>query len=485
LPLLEYTLAELWRLRQSDGTMTWAAYRELGGVEGALAARADAMLAERYTSNQQAALRQVLLRLVQPGEGAADTRRRVRLDDLVPVGESHDALYALLKPLIDERLLTSGRDSASGEETLEVSHEALIRAWPTLGRWISEARADLRLQLQIEEAAQEWLANDKNPDLLWRGLRLSNATAWLERAQPRLNVRDQAFLDASRAAEQTHKEVEEAARQRELAQAHALAEEQQRRAEEQAASSRRLRRRAIELGVALILAVGAAIAAVFFAVQVRTQLDRSDSLRLANIVQGQAAQADDTTVLLAAEAVARQSSEQSTAALQRAVDWRLRRISSLAGHRGPVWTAAFSPDGQRVLTASADKTARLWDVSGKPLATLEGHTAEVLRAVFSPDGQRVLTASGDSTAQLYVATIDIPALLTMVACRIPRDLTDAELMQYQLTRPLRFQRAQYSCPLLTPLPTNTAAPISTQAPTPLNSPSPTSPTPASHAYPAP
>ena len=133
LPLLEYTLAELWKERQPNGAMTWDSYRRLGGVEGALAARADAILAERYTVEQRDELRQVLLRLVQPGEGAADTRRRVRFDQLVPAGESLETLYALLKPLIDERLLTSGRDGANGEESVEVSHEALIRVWPTLG----------------------------------------------------------------------------------------------------------------------------------------------------------------------------------------------------------------------------------------------------------------------------------------------------------------------------------------------------------------
>jgi Novel STAND NTPase 1 len=143
LPLLEYTLQELWK-RRIDGLMTWEAYRSLGGIEGALAARADAILAEHYKPEQQEQLRRLLLRLVQPGEGVADTRRRVRLDDLVPASSSVDAVQALLKPLTDERLLTTGRDAASGAETVEVSHEALIRAWPTFGRWIADARADLR-----------------------------------------------------------------------------------------------------------------------------------------------------------------------------------------------------------------------------------------------------------------------------------------------------------------------------------------------------
>jgi WD40 repeat protein len=61
----------------------------------------------------------------------------------------------------------------------------------------------------------------------------------------------------------------------------------------------------------------------------------------------------------------------------------------------------FSPDGGRILTASHDNTARLWDGDGKPLATLRGHTSWINSAVFSPAGDRILTASYDSTARLW------------------------------------------------------------------------------------
>jgi hypothetical protein len=77
----------------------------------------------------------------------------------------------------------------------------------------------------------------------------------------------------------------------------------------------------------------------------------------------------------------------------------------LRGHEGSVWSAVYSPDGSRILTASDDRTARVWDAaSGGELAVLRGHEESVASAVYSPDGSRILTASGDQTARVWDAT---------------------------------------------------------------------------------
>jgi WD40 repeat protein len=70
--------------------------------------------------------------------------------------------------------------------------------------------------------------------------------------------------------------------------------------------------------------------------------------------------------------------------------------------------------GGRILTASEDNTARLWDRDGKPLAALQGHTDTVWNAVFAPDGGHILTASADETARLWEAFPDPQALVDRV-----------------------------------------------------------------------
>jgi WD40 repeat protein len=80
------------------------------------------------------------------------------------------------------------------------------------------------------------------------------------------------------------------------------------------------------------------------------------------------------------------------------------RLFVQAGHSARITSAAFSPDGRRVLTGSADKVAALWDVeTGKQLQTFAGHTVTIAGVAFSPDGTQVLTASWDTTAKLWSA----------------------------------------------------------------------------------
>jgi WD40 repeat protein len=101
-----------------------------------------------------------------------------------------------------------------------------------------------------------------------------------------------------------------------------------------------------------------------------------------------------------------------------------RELRVLEGHTDRVTSAAFSPDGTRVVTASWDNTARLWDAAaGKALATLAGHTDQVTSAAFSPDGTRVVTACGDHTAKIWQVFTTTQELIDYARSTVPRQLT--------------------------------------------------------------
>ena len=180
LPLLEFALTQLWA-KQKRGQLTHEAYSEIGGVAKALANHAEAVYA-RLSREQQQQTQQILLQLVRLGEGTEDTRRLATRTDA-----GNWELVTFLASA-ESRLLVTGRSEESGEETVEVVHEALIREWKQLRTWVNENRDQLRRKRKIEASAEEWKLRDHSTGYLLSERFLIDAKAFQKEQSENLKL---------------------------------------------------------------------------------------------------------------------------------------------------------------------------------------------------------------------------------------------------------------------------------------------------------
>ncbi|SBU91952.1 WD40 repeat [Streptomyces sp. Ncost-T6T-1] len=165
LPLMSHALLEIWRRRRGR-TLTESAYDAAGGIQGAIAHTAETLY-DGLTPRQAEVARDLLLRLVTPGQGAPDTRRPTDPGAFIA---GHPAEAAVvLERLARARLITLD------EDVVDLAHEALLTSWPRLRDWIAEDRERLRQQHLLADAAADWELLDRDPGALYRGARLATA----------------------------------------------------------------------------------------------------------------------------------------------------------------------------------------------------------------------------------------------------------------------------------------------------------------------
>lgn len=189
LPLLEFVLRQLWEQRRG-GELHHEAYHVMGQLEGAIATKAESIYG-RLSAQDQRRVQQIFLRLVRPGEGEADTRRRATSSELGA------EMQGLVKTLSDERLVVTSRVTGSEEDTIEVSHEALIRHWAQLKGWVDADRQFLAWQQRLNAMRKEWDKSQRSADLLLRGLPLREAVDWLKKRPDYFSSDEGQFVTAS------------------------------------------------------------------------------------------------------------------------------------------------------------------------------------------------------------------------------------------------------------------------------------------------
>lgn len=387
LPLLSHALLETWRRRRGR-TLTLSGYSASGGVRSAIAETAEAVFYDQLDPQQRSIARQIFLRLTELGGdiSTADTRRRASFDELVSKPEDRDIVHEVLMTLADARLVTTDQNAA------EVSHEALIREWPTLRNWLEEDREGLRLHRHLTVSAQEWEFSGRDISGLYRGARLAQSLEWVNTHAEDLNSLEHEYLEASRSFAEKETLEREALRQRELDAARQLAEAERVRAEEQTLAAKQIRRRSAFLIVVSFVAVLLMIAVILFSQRAIHNEQLSISRELAAAAASNLQIDPERSVLLALLALEKSNTLEARNALHQSLP-ELHILHTIFAHRSAT-NVQFSPDGTRIASIGIDG-AKIWDSSTYQLLLtlpVEEDLTYGPAVAFSPDGKRLAVA---------------------------------------------------------------------------------------------
>jgi WD40 repeat protein len=368
LPLLQFTLESLFQRREGR-MLTLQTYREMDGVKGALAQHAERIYQSLPTESHQQIAQALFTRLINAGTLEADaTKRRVPLSAFTLIDSAKTEVLAKVRELFThERLLTV---NAVGEvSTVEVSHEALIHAWPRLQEWLREARETMRLQQVISQDASAWKEHKRSTDRLYRGGQLAEALLWRKTTIP--NIDEDAFLQAS---------VKEQHRSR--------------------------RRRII---------IGGGVAAGMMGSGLLVYLLRANStpaqviitptpqpISLPYTYKGHTGYVSSVAWAADGKRIASTGHDMTVQVWDTSSG---KRLLTYRGHTRVVSSVAWSADDKRIASAGYDETVQVWDAgNGTLLLTYKGHTDQVRSVAWSADGKRIASGSFDKTVQVWDAS---------------------------------------------------------------------------------
>ncbi|MGH9115600.1 MAG: helix-turn-helix domain-containing protein, partial [Acidimicrobiales bacterium] len=420
LPLLSYALLATWE-RATRNQLTISDYRGVGGLRGAVRQAAEELYGDLPGPEQEQA-RRMFGRLVRFQDDGPPTRRRAnRVELLTGTSDSDaDAGAVVLERFVVARLLTADA------QTIQISHEALLHAWPRLGEWVSSNRDWLRVHQQIADGAQAWEESDQDESLLWRGARLETTlelAAGPGRGQD-LNRGESEFLRASAA----FREEQERVRRRRTRRTHQL------------------------LAVIAALAIAASVlAGVAVSARSRAVQEREQALSRQVAVEAQQLQPTDPSLAaqLAAAAYRISPTVQASSTLVDATageiptrllgpvgpefvstsrDGSLLAIAQSAKDTvalfrlssahpveigvlkaGPAsqqdFAVAISPNGKVLAAGGTGHSVTLWDIAdpSRParLATLGGLGGTIYALDFTSQGRRLAAADSDGTVHQW------------------------------------------------------------------------------------
>jgi len=400
LPLLSHALRMTW-YEQDDGTLSVAGYRRTGGIHRALAATADKVL-DHLEPAGRACARQLFLRLVHIAEDTTPTRRRVSRERLL--ADLPDSVLGA--KVLDAFAGWEARLVTVDEQAVEITHEALIRGWPTLRGWIEQDRAGLVVEQHLIDDAQDWDTTGNDAGLLYRGSRLTTAVTWADDADHRrqLPLPAQRFLVASERQE--------------------------------------IRRKRIRTGLVIALSVMlvAALSGVVVAWTATARAVEDERAAVAGRLRLEAdalLERDPITALRLA--VAADDIIQDDDSRARLVETLSRsRLTGALSHGGLLVSSAESRKDSRILVTASGETVSVWEATdaARPVAVasfralaVTSFANNIVSLALSPDGHTLAVVGGRS---VYLWDLTDPArpqpLLANLEFAETQDAEDATMV---------------------------------------------------------
>lgn len=376
LPLLSFALSEMYlryvNEQRADRAITQADYDALGGVIGALRTRADAEY-DALDAARQRTMQWLMLRMVTAGADRLAKRRVLKTE--LEYEDPHESarMQEVLGRLTDHaRLIVRGTDGDG--DYAEPAHDAVVRTWGRLVGWVDDTNAEpvpLVTRHKLADAAREWARATRKAQrgLLWSdAVRGALLKPLVTKHAPWLNRQESAFATRS-------------------------------------VRGRRIRRAAWGTTSAVIVSLGLWSLVLRQQVLLKEKEVDAKQEELSVEVRRSAVRIltdEDPTSAAVLVGELQQMGRATGISMVSALFDKPIALHVLAGHTRRVTSAVFSPDGNFILSASDDGTARIWRTggSGAPVI-LEGDGGPIVSASFSRDGRRVLTAAARGSVKIW------------------------------------------------------------------------------------